>query len=244
MTRKHDLRALPRVLLVVLIVVTGFGSTVSAGDRFGDSTATSSRICPNNTLLLGKYQSTGNASVLDSMRIWARYNDGGTDTIVACIYNSGGSLLGRSRDSVVIPNDVLNPYLLHFDNQSINISASTRYWIGIQLRASGSSTNSRLATASNSDSLFLGTDALPLEGSLPAGTKYLGSGVEAIRITAYYSVHGAGKSAFRRRRTGMRAEGTNDEGRKLNETFVFWAVAGALALVDPKSNPGNDCDRH
>jgi hypothetical protein len=185
--------------LVLLCTGAGFG-----GDRFGDSTATAARICSNSSLVLGKYLSAANGGVLDSIRIWSRNNDGGTDTLVACIYSAGGTLLGRSRDSVVVPNDNLSPYLLHFDQTTITINGSTRYWIGTQIRAAGTSTNSRIGTASSTDSLYLGSDDLPLENSLSSGSKYLGSGVEAIRITAYYSAHNAANVPARRRRFGDR----------------------------------------
>ena len=231
------------IVVLTLTLVILIGSIGLAGDRFGDSTATSSRICANFSVVLGKYLTTGNAGVLDSMRVWSRYNDGGSDTLIACIYSPSGILLGRSTDSVIVANDVLNPYLLHFDNLTINISANTRYWIGIQLRASGSSTNSRIASASSVDTLFLGTDILPLESSLPTGAKYLGSGVDAIRITAYYSARNESRTVTRRRRTEFRAESGDDEGRRWNETFVFGTVdCGSSALPVLECEPGDHCD--
>jgi hypothetical protein len=166
--------------------------------------------------VLGKYLSAGNSGTLDSVRIWSRYNDTGTDTLVVCIYAASGALLGRSTDSVLVSNDVLNPYMLHFGSQNIAISASTRYWIGAQMRTSGTSTNTRIATASASDSLYLGTDALPLENSIPAGSKYLGASMEAIRITAYYSAR-SNSVPGRRRRTGTRTEVTGGK-EEWNET--------------------------
>jgi hypothetical protein len=231
MTRRNDLSHWTRALIVALAATLTLGSMCSAGDKFGDSTATNSRISSNNSVTLGKYLSAGSAGVLDSMRIWARYYDGGIDTIIACIYNSGGTLLGRSRDSALVTNDNLNPYMLHFDNQTISISGSTRYWIGIQVRGSGSATSGRVGMASSTDSLFLGTDNLPLESSLPSGAKYLGSGFEAIRITAYYSAHSAVRTVTRRRKTEVRADREDDEGRKSDETLSSGVPVGCSRLV-------------
>ncbi len=193
-------------------------TSVRAGDRFGDSSATNSRICSSNTLMLGKYLSAANGGTLDSLRFWSRYNDGGTDTIVGCIYNASGTLLGRSTDSAIIVNDDLNPYVVHFTGQNISISGSTRYWLGVQMRASGVSTNTRLGSASPNDSLYLGTDALPLENSIPAGSKYLGTAVEAIRVTAYYSVHSSSRTVTRRRRSFGLIEFRSQKGGSNDQT--------------------------
>jgi hypothetical protein len=189
------------VFISLALIMPIMAGPVRAGDKFGDSSATNSRICSSNTLMLGKYQSAANSGTLDSLRFWARYNDGGTDTIIGCIYNASGALLGRSTDSAIVVNDDLNPYMVHFTNQNITINGSTRYWLGVQMRASGASTNTRLGSASPSDTLYLGTDVLPLENSIPAGSKYLGSAVEAIRVTAYYSVHSVSRPVTRRRKT-------------------------------------------
>lgn len=202
-------------------LVVAFCGTALGGDKFGDSTATAARICMNNTVILGKYLSAAGSGVLDSMRIWARNNDGGTDTVVACIYSSVGALLGRSRDSALVPNDNLSPYMLRFDNQSIDIPSNTRFWIGAQFRVAGGSSNTRVGTATSADTLFLGTDLLPLESSLPTGSKYFGAGVEAVRVTAYYSTHGDSRIVTRRRRAGSRAELDARERKLIDETYSF-----------------------
>ncbi len=231
MDSRSNLSHWTRALIATLAVALALCSMCAAGDKFGDSTATNSRISSNSSVTLGKYLSAGSAGVLDSVRIWARYYDGGIDTIIACIYNSGGTLLGRSRDSALVTNDNLNPYMLHFDNQAISISGSTRYWIGIQIRGAGTATSGRVGMASSTDSLFLGTDILPLESSLPSGGKYLGSGFEAIRITGYYSVHTGVRTVTRRRKTEIRADWGDDEGRKSDETLGLGAVVGCPCLV-------------
>ncbi|MFZ1684007.1 MAG: hypothetical protein WAU88_07720 [Candidatus Zixiibacteriota bacterium] len=214
------------VFISLALIATIMALPVRAGERFGDSSATNSRICSSNTLMLGKYQSAATGGTLDSLRFWARYNDGGTDTIVGCIYSASGTLLGRSTDSAIVIDDDLNPYMVRFTNQNISISGSTRYWLGVQMRASGVSTNTRLGSASPNDTLYLGTDVLPLESSIPSGSKYLGSAVEAIRVTAYYSVHSSSRPVARRRRSLGQLEFPKQKGGSHDQT-IYSVACGA-----------------